>query len=87
MGFEDILLELEARREAGTPMSELVDAVPAELLLKVGYFGHPEGAAAALKRLSQGLDEAMVRIITVRSGDLEACLETVRACAPAGWAR
>ena len=85
MGFDDILTELEARREAGTPIAELVDAVPNELLLRVGYFGHPSGAAAALRSLSRGLDEAMVRLITVRSGDLEACLTTVRACAPAGW--
>jgi alkanesulfonate monooxygenase SsuD/methylene tetrahydromethanopterin reductase-like flavin-dependent oxidoreductase (luciferase family) len=86
MGFEDILTELEARRDAGTPLPELVDAVPAELLLRVGYFGHPSGAAAALKRLSPGLDEAMVRIITVHPADLEACMTTVRACQPAGWA-
>jgi alkanesulfonate monooxygenase SsuD/methylene tetrahydromethanopterin reductase-like flavin-dependent oxidoreductase (luciferase family) len=85
MGFEDILTELEARRERGTPLSELVDAVPRELLLRVGYFGHPAGAAAALRTLSRGLDEAMVRLITVRPGDLEACLETIRACQPAGW--
>jgi alkanesulfonate monooxygenase SsuD/methylene tetrahydromethanopterin reductase-like flavin-dependent oxidoreductase (luciferase family) len=86
MGFEDILIELEARRDAGTPLSELVDAVSPELLLRVGYFGHPSGAASALKRLSRGLDEAMVRIITVRPGDLAACVSTVRACQPAGWA-
>ncbi len=86
MGFEDILTELEARRDAGTSLSELVDAVPAELLLKVGYFGRAPGAAAALKQLSQGLDEAMVRLISVRPGDLEACLTAVRACQPGGWA-
>jgi alkanesulfonate monooxygenase SsuD/methylene tetrahydromethanopterin reductase-like flavin-dependent oxidoreductase (luciferase family) len=85
MGFEEVLTQLEARRDAGTPLAELVDAVPSELLLKVGYFGRPEGAAEALKRLSKGLDEAMVRLITVRSGDLDACLVSVRACQPAGW--
>jgi hypothetical protein len=86
MGFEEILTELEARRESGTPLAELVDALPAELLLRVGYYGRADGAAAALKRLSQGLDEAMVRVITVRSGDLDACLATVNACQPGGWA-
>jgi alkanesulfonate monooxygenase SsuD/methylene tetrahydromethanopterin reductase-like flavin-dependent oxidoreductase (luciferase family) len=86
MGFEEILTELEARRESGTPLAELVDALPAELLLRVGYYGRADGAAAALKRLSQGLDEAMVRVITVRSGDLDACLATVNACQPSGWA-
>jgi len=87
MGFEDILLELEARRDAGTDIPELVDALPTELLRTVGYFGPAAGAAAALGRLAQGLDEAMVRIITVRPGDLDACLNTVRACAPENWAR
>lgn len=86
MGFEEILIQLEARRDAGTPLAELVDAVPTELLLKVGYFGHPDGAPDALKRLSQGLDEAMVRLITVRSGDLDACLASIRACKPELWA-
>jgi alkanesulfonate monooxygenase SsuD/methylene tetrahydromethanopterin reductase-like flavin-dependent oxidoreductase (luciferase family) len=86
MGFEDILTELEAHRDAGTPLSELVDAVSPELLLQVGYFGQASGAASALKRLSQGLDEAMVRLITVRPGDLKACLTSVRACQPGGWA-
>jgi alkanesulfonate monooxygenase SsuD/methylene tetrahydromethanopterin reductase-like flavin-dependent oxidoreductase (luciferase family) len=87
MGFEDILTELEARRDAGAPMSELVDLVSPELLLQVGYFGHPAGAAAAFKRLSRGHDEAMVRLITVRPADLEACLATVRALEPSGWAQ
>ncbi len=85
MGFEQVLTELEARREAGTPLSELVDGVPKELLLRVGYFGHASGAAAALRSLSQGLDEAIVRLISVRPGDLEGCLLTVRACRPSGW--
>src|SRR6266511_2094041 len=85
MGFEDILLELEARRDAGAEIPDLVDSLPTELLRAVGYFGPAAGAAAALRRLAQGLDEAMVRVITVRPGDLDACLETVRACAPDGW--
>jgi alkanesulfonate monooxygenase SsuD/methylene tetrahydromethanopterin reductase-like flavin-dependent oxidoreductase (luciferase family) len=85
MGFDAILNDLEARRDAGTPVADLVDAVPTELLLRVGYFGRASGAADALKRLSQGLDEAMVRLITVRSGDLDACLTSVRACQPRSW--
>jgi len=86
MGFEEVLTELEARRNAGTPVSELVDLVPAELLLKVGYFGKADGAPAAMRRLSEGLDEAMVRLITVRSGDLEANIAAIRACQPSAWA-
>jgi hypothetical protein len=87
MGFEEILTELEAKRDAGTPLTALVDLVPSELLLRVGYFGKPAGAAAALRSLSRGLDEAMVRLITVRSGDLDACVMAIKACQPSGWAR
>jgi alkanesulfonate monooxygenase SsuD/methylene tetrahydromethanopterin reductase-like flavin-dependent oxidoreductase (luciferase family) len=87
MGFDDILTKLEARRDAGAPLSDLVDAVAPELLLQVGYFGRASGAASALKRLSQGLDEAMVRLISVHPGDLESCLTAIRACQPAGWVR
>jgi hypothetical protein len=82
-----VLSELEARRDAGTPLAQLVDSVPKDLLLKVGYFGPATGAAEALRRLSVGLDEAMVRLITVRPGDLGACLTAVRACRPETWAR
>jgi hypothetical protein len=85
MGFEDLLIELEARRAAGAAVSELVDAVPSELLLRVGYFGAPAGAAAALRLLSAGLDEAIVRLIIVRSGDLEACMTAIEACRPELW--
>jgi alkanesulfonate monooxygenase SsuD/methylene tetrahydromethanopterin reductase-like flavin-dependent oxidoreductase (luciferase family) len=88
MGFDEVLSQLESRRDAGAPMAELIDAVPRQLLLEVGYFGHPRGAADALRRLSHNLlEEAMVRLITVRRGDLQACLAAVRACQPQGWAR
>jgi alkanesulfonate monooxygenase SsuD/methylene tetrahydromethanopterin reductase-like flavin-dependent oxidoreductase (luciferase family) len=86
MGFDDVLSELEARRDAGAHVADLVDLVPPELLLRVGYFGRPAGAAQAMERLSQGLDEAMVRLITVRPGDLDACLGAVRACQRSEWA-
>jgi alkanesulfonate monooxygenase SsuD/methylene tetrahydromethanopterin reductase-like flavin-dependent oxidoreductase (luciferase family) len=85
MGFDEVLSQIEARRAAGASPGDLVDEVPAELALRVGYFGKPAGAADALRRLSRGLDEAMVRLISVRRGDLEACLTAVRACAPAAW--
>jgi len=87
MGFEELLSHLEQRRDSGASLHELADLVPAELLLKVGYFGRPHGAAQALRKLAVGLNEAMVRLISVRSGDLEACLNAIRACEPGGWAR
>ena len=86
MGFDDILNKVEARRDAGAELADLVDELPPELLLGVGYFGRAAGAAAALQRLARGLDEGMVRLITVQPGDLDACMNTIRACAPEGWA-
>lgn len=85
MGFEEVLTDLEARRDAGAKIGDLVDLVPADLLRRVGYFGRPAGAPEAMQALSRGLDEAMVRLITVRSGDLEPCLTAVRACQRANW--
>jgi alkanesulfonate monooxygenase SsuD/methylene tetrahydromethanopterin reductase-like flavin-dependent oxidoreductase (luciferase family) len=85
MGFEDVLTDLESRRDAGAKVADLVDLVPPDLLLRVGYFGRPAGAPAAMERLSKGLDEAMVRLITVRSGDLDACLNAIRACQRSEW--
>jgi alkanesulfonate monooxygenase SsuD/methylene tetrahydromethanopterin reductase-like flavin-dependent oxidoreductase (luciferase family) len=85
MGFEDVLSDLEQRRDAGAPMADLVDLIPPDLLLRVGYFGKPAGAAAALRKLSTGLDEAMVRLISVRRGDLDACIKAITACEPSGW--
>jgi alkanesulfonate monooxygenase SsuD/methylene tetrahydromethanopterin reductase-like flavin-dependent oxidoreductase (luciferase family) len=68
MGFDAELSELEQRRDRGTAMRELVAAAPDELLQAVGYYGPAGPAAAAFARLSAGLDEAIVRVITARPG-------------------
>ncbi|HEX2037401.1 MAG TPA: LLM class flavin-dependent oxidoreductase [Chloroflexota bacterium] len=81
MGFDAILSELEARRDAGASQDEVAEACPAELLSAVGYFGPAAGARAALRRLSAGLDEAVVRVVPARPG-VEAVLATLRACRP-----
>lgn len=81
MGFDPVLTELEARRDAGASEAELADAMPDELLLRVGYFGRPDGAAAAFRKLAVGLDVAIVRIITARP-TLDAALLAARACRP-----
>jgi alkanesulfonate monooxygenase SsuD/methylene tetrahydromethanopterin reductase-like flavin-dependent oxidoreductase (luciferase family) len=81
MGFDDVLSELEARRSAGTPMVELVDSTPDDLLTAVGYFGSAEGAPDAYARLSQGLDETVVRIVTARPG-LEPVVSAMEALTP-----
>jgi len=81
MGFDEALTELEARRDRGASEAELAEAFPAELLRKVGYYGPPEGAAAAFGRLAGGLDLAIVRVVPARPGP-EAVAKVMRACAP-----
>jgi alkanesulfonate monooxygenase SsuD/methylene tetrahydromethanopterin reductase-like flavin-dependent oxidoreductase (luciferase family) len=82
MGFGDALDELEAARDAGTSMTDLVDAAPDELLQSAGYYGPAAGAPPAFARLSEGLDEALVRIITTRPG-LTPVVEAMQALTPA----
>ena len=82
MGFDAELTELEGRRDQGTPLAELVAAVPDELLQAVGYFGPAAGAPAAFARLSAGLDETVVRVVTARPG-LEAVSVAMAALTPA----
>ena len=49
-------------------MPELVAAAPEEMLQAVGYYGPAGPAPAAFARLSAGLDETVVRVITARPG-------------------
>ena len=82
MGFDAELSELEQRREQGTAMPELVAAASDEMLQAVGYYGPPGPAPAAFARLSAGLDETIVRIITARPG-LDPVREAMAALTPA----
>jgi alkanesulfonate monooxygenase SsuD/methylene tetrahydromethanopterin reductase-like flavin-dependent oxidoreductase (luciferase family) len=81
MGFDAELTELERRRDRGADMAELVDAVSDEMLWSVGYYGPAGAAPAAFARLSAGLDEAIVRVITARPG-LEPVTEAMAALTP-----
>jgi 5,10-methylenetetrahydromethanopterin reductase len=81
MGFDAELTELEQRRDRGATMPELVAAAPDEMLHAVGYYGPAAAAPAAFARLSAGLDEAMVRIITARPG-LQPVVEAMEALTP-----
>ncbi len=81
MGFDTELTELEQRRMRGAPMAELTAAAPDEMLRAVGYFGPAAAAPAAFARLSAGLDEAMVRVITARPG-LEPVVAALEALTP-----
>ena len=68
MGFEEVLRDLEARRDRGATLSELTGAVPEQMLQAVGYYGPAAAAPAAFARLSTGLDEAIVRVVAARPG-------------------
>ncbi|MCW2522520.1 MAG: class F420-dependent oxidoreductase [Frankiales bacterium] len=82
MGFDDVLTELEQRRAAGESFDALVRAAPDELFSSVGYFGPADGAPAAYARLSEGLDETIVRVITARPG-IEPVISAMAALTPA----
>lgn len=82
MGYDDVLSDLEARRERGATMDELVAATPDEMLQAVGYYGPAAGAASRYAQLSKGLDETVVRVVTARSG-LDAVVATMEALTPA----
>ncbi len=81
MGFGEILSVLERRKRDGESMRSLIDAAPDDLLTSVGYFGPASGAAQAYARLSRGLDETVVRIVTARPG-LEPVVAALAALTP-----
>jgi alkanesulfonate monooxygenase SsuD/methylene tetrahydromethanopterin reductase-like flavin-dependent oxidoreductase (luciferase family) len=81
MGFEKELRELEDRQAHGASLPELTAAAPDHLLHAVGYYGPAAAAPAAFARLSAGLDEAIVRVITARPG-LEPVSEAMAAMTP-----
>jgi 5,10-methylenetetrahydromethanopterin reductase len=81
MGFDAELTELEERRDRGVELAELVAAAPEEMLRAVGYYGPAGPAPAAFARLSAGLDETVVRVITARPG-LEPVVAAMTALTP-----
>jgi alkanesulfonate monooxygenase SsuD/methylene tetrahydromethanopterin reductase-like flavin-dependent oxidoreductase (luciferase family) len=82
MGFDAELTELEERQERGADLADLVAAAPDEMLRAVGYYGPAGPAPAALARLSRGLDETIVRVITARPGP-EPVVQAMTALTPA----
>lgn len=81
MGFTEELAKLDDMRRDGATADQVADAFPTDLLLKVGYFGKPEGAAEAFGRLCEGLDTAIVRVVAARPG-IEATQAVMNACKP-----
>lgn len=81
MGFDEVLTELEDRRDRGASEEELIDAFPVDLAKLVGYFGPVSGAASAFRHLAEGLDTAIVRVVAARPG-LESITAVMEACQP-----
>ena len=81
MGFTDELAWLDRMREGGASRDVLADAFPNELLQNVGYFGTADGAAAEFRRIAEGLDIAIVRVVAARPG-VDSVLAAMRACRP-----
>ena len=81
MGYTAALAELDQMRQQGATPDEIADAFPPELLKRVGYYGTPEGAAMAFRRLAEGLDVAIVRVVAARPGKASV-LAALHACRP-----
>ena len=81
MGYTAALAELDQMRQQGATPDEVADAFPPDLLKRVGYYGTPEGAAMAFRRLADGLDVAIVRVVAARSG-IASVLAALHACRP-----
>ena len=69
-------------RSNGASRTDVADAFPVDLLRAVGYFGKAEGAAKEVARLSQGLDNSIVRVVSSTPGTLEGTLNVIDACSP-----
>jgi alkanesulfonate monooxygenase SsuD/methylene tetrahydromethanopterin reductase-like flavin-dependent oxidoreductase (luciferase family) len=81
MGFAAELAHIDTLRARNAPQDEIVDAFPESLLKTVGYYGPAAGASSAFRRLSEGLDTSIVRVVAARPG-VESTLAVLKACAP-----
>jgi alkanesulfonate monooxygenase SsuD/methylene tetrahydromethanopterin reductase-like flavin-dependent oxidoreductase (luciferase family) len=83
MGFRKTLDDLEQMRSRGSTDDDLAARLPDELMAQVGYWGGPQGAAAAVKSLSVGLDTTVVRVVPTSRNDAECLRVAMRSCAAA----
>ena len=82
MGFSKELANLDQMRIKGASRDEIAEAFPSNILNTVGYFGSSEGAAKAFADLSKGLDNAIVRVVSSRPGNINGALDAMKACSP-----
>jgi hypothetical protein len=84
MGFDPVLVRLEAQRDRGAGPDDLADGLPDALLARVGWWGAPDGAAAGFTALTAGLDVAVVRVVAATRNDAECVRLAMRSCVRAG---
>ena len=84
MGLGPDLDALEERRARGATDDDLADACPDRVLSRLGAWGRAPDVLRELHRLSEGLDIAIVRIVSARPGT-DSAVSTIRACAPSRW--
>lgn len=82
MGFRNELANLDEMRVKGATENELAEAFPVNILREVAYFGKADQAASEFARLSQGLDKAIVRVVSSTPGKMEGTINVIEACAP-----
>ena len=80
MGFDEVLIELEALRDRGADDDVLSERLPDELLAQVGWWGRPEDAAAGFEALTAGLDTAVVRVVPAKTNDVDCVRLAMRSC-------
>ena len=81
MGFAADMARIDELRRRSAPQDEVIDAFPESLLRGVGYYGPAAGAAAAFRRIAEGLDTAIARVVAARPG-IESVRAVMAACAP-----
>ena len=82
MGFGPELADLVARRAKGASDDDLATAMPERLVEAFGYYGRGEGAREKFALMAQGLDVAIVRVLSPRPGDPVPVQRAMEALAP-----
>ena len=81
MGFSEEIAFLTKRKASGATDGELARDVPDRMLTAFGYAGRGDGAREWFLRMAEGLDVAIVRILTPRAGDVAPVHDAMRAFA------
>jgi alkanesulfonate monooxygenase SsuD/methylene tetrahydromethanopterin reductase-like flavin-dependent oxidoreductase (luciferase family) len=82
MGFGPELAALEVKKAAGADDARLVAEMPERLLRSFGYAGAGENAREWFAGMAEGLDVAIVRVLTTRPGDVGPVRAAMNAFAP-----